>query len=207
MTRRCNTASPGITVGSIYAIVAIGFNIIYNTTGIINFAQGEFVVIGAMTAISLSARMPLAAAIALAVLITALVGGAGRDRLHPLDQAAHGPAPDRHHHRRSPSSCAEPSCTSGTRRCATLPFFTGTAVSSADDLRRARLAAGALGARDVRGDRRGAEPVLQLHAAGPRHARVRREPHRRAALRRSRRGGWSPAPSCSPRASARWPAA
>ena len=31
----------GITVGSIYAIVAIGFNIIYNTTGIINFAQGE----------------------------------------------------------------------------------------------------------------------------------------------------------------------
>jgi branched-chain amino acid transport system permease protein len=32
----------GITVGSIYAVVAIGFNIIYNTTGIINFAQGEF---------------------------------------------------------------------------------------------------------------------------------------------------------------------
>ena len=34
----------GVTYGSIYAIVAIGFNIIYNTTGIINFAQGEFVV-------------------------------------------------------------------------------------------------------------------------------------------------------------------
>jgi branched-chain amino acid transport system permease protein len=28
----------GLTVGSVYAIVAIGFNIIYNTTGIINFA-------------------------------------------------------------------------------------------------------------------------------------------------------------------------
>jgi len=29
----------GVTYGIIYAIVAIGFNIIYNTTGIINFAQ------------------------------------------------------------------------------------------------------------------------------------------------------------------------
>ncbi len=64
----------GITAGSIYAIVAIGFNIIYNTTGVINFAQGEFVVLGAMTAISLAARMPLAIAVGLAALITALIG-------------------------------------------------------------------------------------------------------------------------------------
>jgi branched-chain amino acid transport system permease protein len=64
----------GITSGSIYAIVAIGFNIIYNTTGIINFAQGEFVMLGAMTAISLSPLMPLPAAIACAVGITAIVG-------------------------------------------------------------------------------------------------------------------------------------
>jgi len=41
----------GITIGSIYAMVAIGFNIIYNSTGIINFAQGEFVMIGGMTAV------------------------------------------------------------------------------------------------------------------------------------------------------------
>ena len=65
----------GITVGSIYAIVAIGFNIIYNTTGIINFAQGEFLIIGAMTAISLNQFVPLPAAIALAVVITTLIGG------------------------------------------------------------------------------------------------------------------------------------
>jgi len=32
----------GITVGSVYAMVAVGFNIIYNVTEIINFAQGEF---------------------------------------------------------------------------------------------------------------------------------------------------------------------
>ncbi|KAA0259571.1 branched-chain amino acid ABC transporter permease [Deferribacter autotrophicus] len=38
----------GLTTGSIYTLVAIGFNIIYNTTGIINFAQGEFVMLGGM---------------------------------------------------------------------------------------------------------------------------------------------------------------
>jgi branched-chain amino acid transport system permease protein len=65
----------GITVGSIYAIVGIGFNIIYNTTGIINFAQGEFVIVGAMTAISFSKVVPLPVAIGLAIIITTLLGG------------------------------------------------------------------------------------------------------------------------------------
>ncbi|MBM4102903.1 MAG: branched-chain amino acid ABC transporter permease [Planctomycetes bacterium] len=65
----------GITVGSIYAIVGIGFNIIYNTTGIINFAQGEFLIVGAMTAISFSQFFPLPVAIGMAILITILLGG------------------------------------------------------------------------------------------------------------------------------------
>lgn len=64
----------GITYGIIYAIVAIGFNIIYNTTGIINFAQGEFVMLGGMIAISLHAMMPLPLAIGLAVISTMLIG-------------------------------------------------------------------------------------------------------------------------------------
>jgi branched-chain amino acid transport system permease protein len=64
----------GLTYGIIYAIVAIGFNIIYNTTGIINFAQGEFVMLGGMISISLSQVMPLPIAIALAVFITMAVG-------------------------------------------------------------------------------------------------------------------------------------
>lgn len=67
-------ALSGITNGSIYAIVAIGFNIIYNTTGIINFAQGEFLMLGGMTAISLSAFMPLPLAVLTAVVITSFVG-------------------------------------------------------------------------------------------------------------------------------------
>jgi branched-chain amino acid transport system permease protein len=67
-------ALSGVTNGSIYAIVAIGFNIIYNTTGIINFAQGEFLMLGAMTAISLSAFLPLPLAILAAVIITSCIG-------------------------------------------------------------------------------------------------------------------------------------
>jgi len=66
----------GITYGSIYAIVAIGFNIIYNTTGIINFAQGEFVMLGGMISISLLQFMPLGYAIAAAVLLTMAIGAA-----------------------------------------------------------------------------------------------------------------------------------
>ena len=65
----------GITVGSIYAVVAIGFNIIYNTTGIINFAQGEFLVLGAMTAITLTPLLPLPLALLAAVVLTLAVGG------------------------------------------------------------------------------------------------------------------------------------
>jgi len=68
-------ALSGVTVGSVYAVVAIGFNIIYSTTGIINFAQGEFLVFGAMTAISLHAVLPLAVAVPLAVVLTVLLGG------------------------------------------------------------------------------------------------------------------------------------
>jgi len=68
-------ALSGITVGSIYAIVAIGFNIIYCTTGIINFAQGEFLIVGAMTAIRLTRAVPLPLASLGAGAITTLLGG------------------------------------------------------------------------------------------------------------------------------------
>lgn len=64
----------GLTYGTIYAVVGVGFNIIYNTTGIINFAQGEFVMLGGMIAVTLLAFVPLPVAIAGAVLATMAVG-------------------------------------------------------------------------------------------------------------------------------------
>ena len=69
-------ALSGVTMGSIYAAVAVGFNLIYSTTGILNFAQGEFVMLGGMIAVSLSAVMPLPLAVMAAMLIVALCGGA-----------------------------------------------------------------------------------------------------------------------------------
>ncbi len=64
----------GLTYGVIYAVVGIGFNIIYNATGIINFAQGEFVMLGGMIAVTLHGFLPLPAAIAGAVVLTMAVG-------------------------------------------------------------------------------------------------------------------------------------
>ena len=65
----------GITVGAIYALVALGFSIVFNASGVINFAQGEFVMIGGMSAVSLlAAGAPMALALPGAVGIAALVG-------------------------------------------------------------------------------------------------------------------------------------
>ncbi|HJW57522.1 MAG TPA: branched-chain amino acid ABC transporter permease [Burkholderiaceae bacterium] len=65
----------GITVGSTYALAALGFAIIYNASGVINFAQGEFIMLGGMSAVFLaSAGIPLPFAIILAVGITGLAG-------------------------------------------------------------------------------------------------------------------------------------
>lgn len=53
----------GVTNGAIYGLIALGFSIIFNATTIINFAQGEFVMLGALVAISLYAlglSLPLA---------------------------------------------------------------------------------------------------------------------------------------------------
>ena len=65
----------GLTAGSIYALVALGFSIVFNASRVINFAQGEFVMIGGMAAASLvGAGAPLALAIAGAVLLATAVG-------------------------------------------------------------------------------------------------------------------------------------
>jgi branched-chain amino acid transport system permease protein len=65
----------GLTVGSIYALLAVGFVTIYNITGILNFAQGEFAMIGALTCITfVNAGFPMYLSASLAVLITAAIG-------------------------------------------------------------------------------------------------------------------------------------
>ncbi len=66
----------GLTMGSIYALVGLGFTIIFTVTGIINFAQGEFVMLGGMLSYILftSFGLPSGLAILLSVVAAALVG-------------------------------------------------------------------------------------------------------------------------------------
>jgi branched-chain amino acid transport system permease protein len=65
----------GLTVGAVYALLALGFTLIYNASGVVNFAQGEFVMLGGMiTVFGAAAGLPLAGAALLAVVLTAGVG-------------------------------------------------------------------------------------------------------------------------------------
>jgi branched-chain amino acid transport system permease protein len=65
----------GLTAGAIYALVALGFSIVYNASHAINFAQGEFVMVGGMCAVSLvGTGLPLWLAVPLAVAGAMAVG-------------------------------------------------------------------------------------------------------------------------------------
>ena len=66
----------GLTIGAIYAMVAIGFNIIYNVTEIINLAQGEFVMVGGlvMVFVHVSLGLPLIMAFVVTVVAVTVLG-------------------------------------------------------------------------------------------------------------------------------------
>jgi branched-chain amino acid transport system permease protein len=67
--------SSGLTVGAIYALVALGFTLIYKSSDIINFAQGEFVMLGGMTTVFLTlAGVPVALAALIAIVVTTATG-------------------------------------------------------------------------------------------------------------------------------------
>lgn len=64
----------GLVVGSIYGLIGVGFTCIFNVTGIVNFAQGDFAMVGGMSAIALiAAGIPMPVALLLAVVLTCLV--------------------------------------------------------------------------------------------------------------------------------------
>lgn len=66
----------GLGIGCVYGLIGIGFCVIYNASGIVNFAQGAFVMLGGMITHVLLVRgeLPYGLAILLAVLIVALLG-------------------------------------------------------------------------------------------------------------------------------------
>lgn len=68
-------AASGVTVGAIYALIALGFTLIYNSTHVANFAQGDFAMLGAMTTVFVAAAgVPIVAAGIIAILVAAIAG-------------------------------------------------------------------------------------------------------------------------------------
>lgn len=80
----------GLSNGAIYALIGFGFAVIFNATGIINFAQGEFVMLGGMLTLFFLVflNFPLIPSIVLAILISTLIGIAfERLAIRPLKNA------------------------------------------------------------------------------------------------------------------------
>jgi branched-chain amino acid transport system permease protein len=66
----------GLSIGAIYAIVAMGFNIIHNATGVVNFAQCEFISLGGMFMYTLVVllRVPMLISFFISMAAVALIG-------------------------------------------------------------------------------------------------------------------------------------
>jgi branched-chain amino acid transport system permease protein len=63
----------GISSGSVFALVGIALVLVYRTTGIVNFAQGVFAVMGGILSYWFAQHMPLLVGMLLAVLATSLI--------------------------------------------------------------------------------------------------------------------------------------
>jgi len=77
----------GLAQGCIYALVALGFVLIYKATGVVNFAQGELMMAGAYIYFALSTHggLPFLAAFAATILLAGLLGALiERTVMHPL---------------------------------------------------------------------------------------------------------------------------
>src|SRR5256714_12479810 len=81
------TVVGGFSLGAVYALVALGFSLVYRTMGLVNFAHGAVLMIGAYVASTfyLSARLPFAAAVPIAMVVTGVVGLAIERVLRPLE--------------------------------------------------------------------------------------------------------------------------
>jgi branched-chain amino acid transport system permease protein len=64
----------GIGVGSIYALVALGFALIYRATNVVNFAQGDFAMLGAFSMVVLAIDLELPYWLSILITLALLIG-------------------------------------------------------------------------------------------------------------------------------------
>lgn len=71
-----NLVTSGLVIGALYGLVAMGFAIVYRATGMVNFAQGEVMMLIAYTAFSLTTipSLPFALLLPLILAVSVLIG-------------------------------------------------------------------------------------------------------------------------------------
>src|ERR1700730_12203996 len=81
------TVIGGLSIGAVYALVAMGFSIVYRTMGLVNFAHADVVMVGAYVTVTffLTARLPFGVSLLLAVLLTGVLGLVIERILRPLE--------------------------------------------------------------------------------------------------------------------------
>jgi len=77
----------GLSLGAVYALVAMGFSLVYRTMGLVNFAHADVLMIGAYTASTFytSTKLPFAVAMVSAIAVTGLIGLIIERVLRPLE--------------------------------------------------------------------------------------------------------------------------
>ncbi|MDN3357525.1 branched-chain amino acid ABC transporter permease [Actinomadura sp. DC4] len=77
----------GLSLGAVYALVAMGFSLVYRTMGLVNFAHADVLMIGAYTASTFytSTKLPFAVAMVSAIAVTGLIGLVIERVLRPLE--------------------------------------------------------------------------------------------------------------------------
>jgi branched-chain amino acid transport system permease protein len=77
----------GLSLGAVYALVAMGFSLVYRTMGLVNFAHADVLMIGAYTASTFytSTKLPFAVAVVSAIAVTGLIGLVIERVLRPLE--------------------------------------------------------------------------------------------------------------------------
>ncbi|MER6980814.1 branched-chain amino acid ABC transporter permease [Streptomyces carpinensis] len=81
------TLVSGLSLGAVYALVAMGFSLVYRTMGLVNFAHADIAMIGAYAASTfyLTAKLPFAVAMVTAIVVTGAIGLVIERVLRPLE--------------------------------------------------------------------------------------------------------------------------
>ncbi|MER5201037.1 branched-chain amino acid ABC transporter permease [Streptomyces sp. NPDC002755] len=81
------TLVSGLSLGAVYALVAMGFSLVYRTMGLVNFAHADIAMIGAYAASTfyITSELPFAVAMVAAILVTGAIGLVIERVLRPLE--------------------------------------------------------------------------------------------------------------------------